>query len=221
MSAHQMESNSEGQRLALTPPPNDMESNVNSYKHRHPDVTPQEIVARYPPIAVPRKKSRRQIEATERCEGDTTEDYEKCLQKAEQKQPQRAAVKYMFFLSQSCHITDFEVGALGIHPQAPIITWDYVELNDIIMDHLVHHWGIKLEGFHMPEVVDGTYSLVEWLKCMSLIQDSDIVHQKEHPLLPYKKMFHSEFIDGLADPTQNEKILNIPMTHRGAPPPFG
>ncbi|KAK0186926.1 hypothetical protein F5146DRAFT_1003919 [Armillaria mellea] len=99
------------------------------------------------------------------------------------------------------------VGALGIHPQAPIITWDHIsksessptparvalplvihdernifqdelmtmsskpmqsadaKLNDIIMDHLVHHRGIKLEGFHMPEVVErltSEYMAMQW-----------------------------------------------------------
>ena len=39
------------------------------------------------------------------------------------------------------------------------------ELNNIIMDHLVHHWGVKLEGFRTPEVVErltSEYMATQW-----------------------------------------------------------
>ena len=39
------------------------------------------------------------------------------------------------------------------------------ELNDIIMDHLVHHRGVKLEGFRTPEVVErltSEYMATQW-----------------------------------------------------------
>ncbi len=39
----------------------------------------------------------------------------------------------------------------------------------------------------------------------------------ETPGTPYKKMLHSEFIAGLTDPTRSEKVLDVPMAHRGAP----
>ncbi|KAK0491934.1 hypothetical protein EDD18DRAFT_1358359 [Armillaria luteobubalina] len=166
--------------------------------------------------------------------------------------------------SQSRRITDFGVGALGVHPEAPTVTWDrggnllqeqanavrkharespiledtneYVvlmhapfppdaELNDIIMDHLVHHRGVKLEGFHTPEVVEqltAEYMATHWnVQPARVVEVHDTVHQIKTPVFPFKKMLHSEFIDGLADPGRSEKILDVPMTHRGAPPPFG
>ncbi|KAK0502139.1 hypothetical protein EDD18DRAFT_1346705 [Armillaria luteobubalina] len=264
----------------------------------------EEINAKYPQVAACRKRTKREIGASQRREGESEEHFAKCLQSTEQKRLRRAVLKCMFFLvylphyshifidqewpllallerlvlnhdrplyqsphlppltqyfppsppidpvllapelppptpshilcengtqtnidttikSQSCRITDFGVGALGIHPDAPTITWDCVnlpkpaqvvlphlpqddgnlllaqakaarrhahqspiledsneymvfmqapfppdaELNDIIMDHLVHHRGIKLEGFCPTEVVEqltSEYMATNW-----------------------------------------------------------
>ncbi|KAK0472041.1 hypothetical protein IW261DRAFT_1571286 [Armillaria novae-zelandiae] len=346
---HQMPTDDEGERSAASPPPNndDMDSGeerqcaacrrmaVNGYKRRHPDATPEELDEKYPPIAVSRKKTRRQIEAAQKRDGETTDEYEKRLRRAEKKRQQRAAAKSQTPVpgpskkerpkSQSSaapkpdtrsapilvdatrappsppidpvllasepppappsrRISDFGVGALGVHPDAPTITWDRVsnessptparvvlpfvpqddinivqdhaqavcrhaqespiledtnehvvfmcapfppdaELNDIIMDHLVHHRGVKLEGFYTPKIVEQLtteYMATQWnVQPARVVEVHDTVRQKQHALLPFKKMLHSDFIDGLADPIRNEKILDVPMTHRGAPPPFG
>ncbi|KAK0477071.1 hypothetical protein IW261DRAFT_1566542 [Armillaria novae-zelandiae] len=201
-------------------------------------VTPEELDEKYPPIAVSRKKTKRQIEAAQKRDRETMEEYEKHLWRAEQKQQQRAAVKSqtpvpdtrsapilvdatrappsppidpVLLASEpppappSRRISDFGVGALGIHPDAPTITWDRddinivqdhaqavcrhaeespilkdtnehvvfmhapflpdAELNDVIMDHLVHHRGVKLEGFYTPKIVEQLttdYMATQW-----------------------------------------------------------
>ncbi|KAK0488091.1 hypothetical protein EDD18DRAFT_1360046 [Armillaria luteobubalina] len=344
---------------------------ANAYKQRHPDATKEEIKAKYPSVTAPRKKTKREIEASQRREGESEEHFAKCLWNTEQKQQRRVALKLQTptpgpsrmdhsqscpspvpvppsppidpillgprphptpsrhiqvgpipvpssppidpvllapklpppapscilcdsgtqtnvdapIQSQSRHITDFGVGALGVHPEAPTVTWDHVrqpdcslvpaqvilphlpqeggnllqeqanavrkharespiledtneyvvfmrtpfppdaELNDIIMDHLVHHRGVKLEGFRTPEVVEQLtveYMATHWnVQPARVVEVHDTVRQIKTPVFPFKKMLHSEFIDGLADPGQSEKILDVPMTHRGAPPPFG
>ncbi|KAK0482465.1 hypothetical protein IW261DRAFT_1418028 [Armillaria novae-zelandiae] len=320
--AHQMPTDDEGERSAVSPPPNNdnMDSGeerqraarrrmaVNGYKRRHPDATPEELDEKYPPIAVSRKKTRRQIEAAQKRDRETTDEYEKHLWRAEKKRQQSAAAKPQFLVHlkrnvrnpdlplhrnqtlgpplapPSRHISDFGVGALGVHPDAPTITWDRIsnessptparvvlpfvpqddinivqdhaqavrrhaeespiledtnehvvfmrapflpdaKLNDVIMDHLVHHRGVKLEGFYTPKIVEQLtteYMATQWnVQPARVVEVHDTVRQKQHALLPFKKMLHLDFIDGLADPIQNEKILDVPMTHRGAPPPFG
>ncbi|KAK0482825.1 hypothetical protein EDD18DRAFT_1362462 [Armillaria luteobubalina] len=292
----------------------------------------EEIDAKYPQVAVPRKRTKREIEASQRCEGESEEHFAKHLRSTEQKRLRRAVLKYQgrpllallerlvlnhdrplyqsprlppltqycwspllppltwycwppnFLLplppassetgtqtnvdatikSQSRCITNFGVGALGVHPDAPIITWDHInlpeparvvlphlpqddgnlllaqakavrrhahqspiledsneyvvfmrapfpldaELNDIIMDHLVHHRGIKLEGFRPTEVVEqltSEYMATNWnVQPARVVEVHDTVRQINTPVFPFKKM-----------------ILDVPMTHRGAPPPFG
>ncbi|KAK0472341.1 hypothetical protein IW261DRAFT_1570931 [Armillaria novae-zelandiae] len=107
------------------------------------------------------------------------------------------------------------------------------QLNDIVMGHLVHHQGIKLEGFHMPEVVEqltSEYMATHWNVQPARVVEvhgtqfphlGNTIRQMETPIFPFKKMLHSEFIDSLADPGRSKKILDVPMTHEGAPPPFG
>ncbi|KAK0493513.1 hypothetical protein EDD18DRAFT_1356435 [Armillaria luteobubalina] len=344
---------------------------ANAYKQRHPDATKEEIEAKYPSVAAPRKKTKREIEASQRREGESEEHFAKRLRNTEQKRQRRAALKLQMptpgpsrkdrsqsqpspvpvppsppidpillgpqpppapshriqvgpipvppsppidpvllapelpppapsrilcdsgtqtnvdatIQSQCRRITDFGVGALGVHPEAPTITWNRVrqpesspaparvvlphlpqedgnllqeqadavrrhawqspiledtneyvvfmrapfppdaELNDIIMDHLVHHRGVKLEGFRTPEVVEqltAEYMATHWnVQPARVVEVHDTVRQMKTPVFPFKKMLHSEFIDGLADPGRSEKILDVPMTHRGAPPPFG
>ncbi|KAK0466566.1 hypothetical protein IW261DRAFT_1426836 [Armillaria novae-zelandiae] len=287
--AHQMPTNDEGEHSAVSPSPNnnDMDSReerqravrrqmaVNGYKHRHPDATPEELDEKYLPIAVSRKKTRRQIEAAQKCDGETTDEYKKRLWRAEKKSqtpvpgpskkecpksrsstalkpdtrsapilvdatqaPPSPPIDPVLLASEpppappSCCISDFGVGALGIHPDAPTITWDRVsneslptparvvlpfvpqddinivqdmpKLNNVIMDHLVHHQGVKLEGFYTPKIVEQL--MTEYMATQWNVQPARVV----------------EVHDTMAWPTpyENEKILDVPMTHRGAPPPF-
>ncbi|KAK0493171.1 hypothetical protein EDD18DRAFT_1357116 [Armillaria luteobubalina] len=340
---------------------------ANAYKHRHPEATQEEIDAKYPQVAAPRKRTKREIEASQRHEGESEEHFAKRLRSTKQKRLRRAVLKSgtatpgpsrkahsqsrpspvpvppsppidpillgpqppaapscrilmspipvppsppidpvllapelpppapshilcetgtqtnvdATIRSQSRRITDFGVGALGVHPDAPIITWDRVnspeparvvlphlpqddgnlllvqakavrrhahqspiledsneymvfmcapfppdaELNDIVMDHLVHHRGVKLEGFCPTEVVEqltSEYMATNWnVQPARVVEVHDTVRQINTPVFPFKKMVHSQFIDGLSDPQRSEKILDVPMTHRGAPPPFG
>ncbi|KAK0477183.1 hypothetical protein EDD18DRAFT_1114777 [Armillaria luteobubalina] len=280
---------------------------ANAYKHKHPEATQEEINAKYPQVAAPRKRTKREIGASQRREGESEEHFAKRLWSTEQKQLQRAVLKSgtatpgpsrkarsqsrpspvpvppsppidpillgpqppatpsrhilmspipvspsppidpvllapelpppapscilcengtqtnvnATIKSQSRRITDFGVGTLSVHPDAPTITWDRVnspeparvvlphlpqddgnlllaqakavrrhahqspiledsneyvvfmwalfppdaELNNIIMDHLVHHRGVKLEGFHPTEVVEqltSEYMATNW-----------------------------------------------------------
>ncbi|KAK0478686.1 hypothetical protein EDD18DRAFT_1364521 [Armillaria luteobubalina] len=340
---------------------------ANAYKHRHPEATQEEIDAKYPQVTAPRKRTKREIGASQRREGESEEHFAKRLRSTEQKRLRRAVLKSgtatpgpsrkarsqsqlspvpvppsppidpillgpqppatpsrrtlmspipvppsppidpvllapelpppapsrilcengtqtnvdATIKSQSRRITDFGVGALGVHPDAPTITWDRVnspeparvvlphlpqddsnlllaqakavrrhahqspiledsneyvvfmrapfppdaELNDIIMDHLVHHRGVKLEGFRPTEVVEqltSEYMATNWnVQPARVVEVHDTVRQINTPVFPFKKMLHSQFIDGLSDPRRSEKILDVPMTHRGAPPPFG
>ncbi|KAK0217203.1 hypothetical protein IW262DRAFT_1464254 [Armillaria fumosa] len=313
---------------------------ANAYKQRHPEVTEIEILTKYPPVPAPRKKTKRQIEASQRRDSESMEEFTKRLSQtpvpgpSEKERPQsrpsavpntntesppipvgaipvppsppidpvllaykpppRAPSRILCesgtqtnddatIQSQTRHITDFGVGALGVHPDAPTITWDRIlqpksspaptritlphipqdnvttsgsdavcrhakespiledtneyvifmrapfppdaELNAIIMDHLAHHRGVKLEGFRTVEAVEQLtteYMATRWnVQPARVMEIHDTVCQKLLPVFPFKKMRHSEFIDGLADPTQSEKILDVPMSHRGAPPPFG
>lgn len=111
-----------------------------------------------------------------------------------------------------------------------------------IVDHLAHNRGVKLEGFRNPEVVEKLtleYMSEHWnvhplrrvdvhggffisLVTLRFLKHLAETRDKfERPLDPYRKMFHSEFIAGLSDPTRSEKVLDVPMSQRGAPPPFG
>ncbi|KAK0497145.1 hypothetical protein EDD18DRAFT_1351988 [Armillaria luteobubalina] len=305
---------------------------ANAYKQGHPDATKEEIKAKYPSVVVPRKKTKREIEASQRHEGESEEHFAKHLQNTKQKQQQRVALKLQTPTpgpsrkdhSQSCpsfvpvpssplidlvllgpqsHPTSFcciQVGLIPVpssppidlallapklpptspcilcdsahwvftlklpplpgivlnnlkganllqkqanmvcrHAQEPLILEDtnkYIifmhapfpldaELNNIIMDHLVHHQSIKLEGFCMPEVVKqltAEYMATHWnVQLARVVEVHDTVCQIKTPIFPFKKMLHSEFIDGLADPRQSKKIFDVSMTHQGVPPLFG
>ncbi|KAK0481944.1 hypothetical protein EDD18DRAFT_1362942 [Armillaria luteobubalina] len=308
---------------------------ANAYKQRHPDATKEEIEAKYPSVVVPRKKTKWEIEASQRRKGESEEHFAKCLQNTEQKRQRRAALKLQTptpgpsrkdrSQSQPSPVPvppsppidpillgpqpppapshRIQVGPIPVPPsppidpvllapeltpptpscilcdsgtqtnaftlklpplpgialdnlkdgnllqeqadavrrhawQSPILkdTNEYVifmhapfppdaKLNDIIMDHLVHHRGVKLEGFRMPEVVEqltAEYMATHWnVQPARVVEVHDTVCQMKTPIFPFKKMLHSEFIDGLADPGRSKKILDVPMTHRGAPPPFG
>ncbi|KAK0479375.1 hypothetical protein EDD18DRAFT_1113872 [Armillaria luteobubalina] len=239
---------------------------ANACKQGHPDATKEEIKAKYPSVVVPRKKTKREIEASQKHEGESEEHFAKHLQNTEQKQQQRVALKCMFFLyyrhqllalleriilnhvpvpvlpsplidlvllgpqphpTPSCciqplHKLYFLICLKRVliyfrrHTQESLILEDTnkyiifmhapfpldVELNNIIMDHLVHHQSIKLEGFCMPEVVKqltAEYMATHWN-----VQPARVV----------------EVHDGLADPRQSEKILDVSMTHQGVLPPF-
>lgn len=140
----------------------------------------------------------------------------------------------------SCHpiLEDTNKHIVFIWPPFP----DDMQLIDIILDHLAHNRGVKLEGFRDPEIIEDLMSdymenrwniqpvrLIEvhglWL-CMICaflhrINDPDTFKCIKNPAKPFKKMLHHEFIEGLTNPTCSEKILDVPMSHRGAPPPFG
>ncbi|KAK0474055.1 hypothetical protein IW261DRAFT_1569042 [Armillaria novae-zelandiae] len=294
--AHQMSTDDEGEHSAASPPPNnnDMDSGeecqcavcrrmaVNGYKHRHPDATPEELDEKYPPIAVSRKKTKRQIEAAQKYDGETMEEYEKRLRRAEQKSqtpvpgpskkehpksrssaapkpdtrsapilvdatraPPSPPIDPVLLASEpppappSCRISDFGVGALGVHPDAPTITWDHVSNEssptpvqvilpfipqddiNIVQDHTQ---AVHRHAEESPILEDTNEHIIFMhgtVQPARVVEVHDTVCQKQHALLPFKKMLHSDFIDGLANPIQNEKILDVPMTHQGAPPPFG
>lgn len=120
---------------------------------------------------------------------------------------------------------------------------DNAQLIDTILDHLAHNRGVKLEGFREPDIIEALsseYMAMHWNvqparlvevhgRCSCVYQAirripewvADTFRKMETPGTPYKKMLHSEFIAGLTDPTRSEKVLDVPMAHRGAPPPFG
>ncbi|KAK0492452.1 hypothetical protein EDD18DRAFT_1357706 [Armillaria luteobubalina] len=66
---------------------------ANAYKHRHPEATQEEIDAKYPQVAAPRKRTKREIEASQRHEGESEEHFAKHLQSTEQKRLRRAVLK--------------------------------------------------------------------------------------------------------------------------------
>ncbi|KAK0479491.1 hypothetical protein IW261DRAFT_1419599 [Armillaria novae-zelandiae] len=192
-SAHQMPTNGEGECLVSMAI--HLLSALADFKS---SATQEDIDKRYPPIVAPRKKTKRQIEATQKCDGETMEEYEKHLQRAKLKQQQRAAVKPQLLvhlkrnilkpdllLHQNQTLRDdiniLQDQAQAVHRHAeelPILkdTNEHIifmcapfppdaQLNNIIMDHLVHHRGVKLEGFYMPEIVERLmteYMATQW-----------------------------------------------------------
>ncbi len=114
---------------------------------------------------------------------------------------------------------------------------------DTISDHLAHNRGVKLEGFREPDIIkvlSSEYMATHWNvqparlvevhgRLSSVYQAlwrilewvTDTFKKMKTPGTPYKKMLHSEFIARLSDPTRSQKVLDVPMAHRGAPPPFG
>ncbi|KAK0436191.1 uncharacterized protein EV420DRAFT_1652633 [Desarmillaria tabescens] len=330
-------------------------NSIASFKRRKPDVTEEELQARYPVIPeVPRKKSKREITACQKREGESNDAFSRCLRATEnkwkrdvqqseveseapaagpskrQKRTEEASwnipsnpdlpphirvwspsIKTINNLSASCsagpcpvvdipapsstdkgiqcdlrmpprHVTDFGVSASGVSNDMPTISWhqirmpgnssippahivllyipegsenllqhmsplaschliledtnehiifihppfpDDMQLINTILKHLAHNRGVKLEGFRKPDIVEALtseYMAKHWnVQPAQLVEVHDTLQSMKKPADPFKKMLHSEFIEGVTDPTCSEKILDGPMSHRGAPPPFG
>ncbi|PBK79268.1 hypothetical protein ARMGADRAFT_1040931 [Armillaria gallica] len=119
----------------------------------------------------------------------------------------------------SCHpiLEDTNEHIVFIRPPFP----DDMQLIDIILDHLAQNRGVKLEGFRKSEIIEtltSDYMTSRWnVQPARLVEVHDTFQSIKNPAKPFKKMLHREFIDGLTDPTRSEKILDVPMSHRGVP----